>query len=194
MTSPMRSIPFLLTAFLLSASAQAEAPVSLHDRILATMLRLSPPEKHKPPPGWEETNEQAMARYDSIATDIASVARSRMEAAALVGVAWHESGFAHDVDAGACYQAGAFKGRCDGGRATSIFQLQGGESQKYKEDRRAATKEALHRMLQSRKACSMNSEPERLAAYAGGNCDLLSSKAASRGLYAAIQRAREKGL
>lgn len=94
--------------------------------ILAAMLLLSPPERHRAPPGWEETPEQARERYASIAEDIASVARNRIEAGALLGVAWHESGFAADVDAGDCYLG--WRGRCDDGRAVSLWQLQDGDS------------------------------------------------------------------
>ncbi len=177
----------LLMALCLVAPARGAAP-SLQDRVLAAMLVLSPPEKHRPPPGWEETTEEARARYGRIAADIAAVARTRVEAAMLVGVAWHESGFSRDVDEGPCFQGKGFKGRCDGGRALGLWQLQA-TAPELRGDRRAQAREALRRLLHSRKACSTNEPPEQLAAYSGGTCTGKAARASARGLDAAIRKA-----
>lgn len=83
--------------------------------ILSVLLLLAPPSRAQHLPGWEETEEQAQTRFQSIANDIAAVARNRVEAAALIGVSFHESGFAPDVDAGTCYRLGSWHTRCDGG-------------------------------------------------------------------------------
>lgn len=160
--------------------------------ILTALLTLAPHSRQRPPHGWEETREAYEARLGSISADIASAAEgSRERAAKLVGIAWHESGFAADVDAGLC--ADENRGRCDGGKAASLWQLQDGDPVRlmhYRLDRRAAAKEALRRLERSERTCAGNGVTERLAAYAGGVCGLMSAKAAARGLWASVERAR----
>ena len=141
--------------------------------ILAALLALSPRPLPHPLPGWAETDEQHRARLASIAEDVAAVARTRVEAALLLGVARHESGYAPDTDQGAtCYRGKGYEKRCDGGRAVSLWQLQTGDAEareRYRTNRRAAAREALRRALGSRGACVPQGLPA-LALYASGSC------------------------
>jgi hypothetical protein len=160
--------------------------------ILAALLTLAPHDRQRPPAGWEESHPAYLARLASIAADIdAAAEHDREHAIKLIGVAWHESGFAADVDAGRC--AHEDRGRCDGGRAASLWQLQDRDRERlqvFRTDRREAAREALRRIERSERACAANAPGERLAAYAGGVCDLLSAKAAARSLWASVERAR----
>lgn len=159
--------------------------------IFAVLLALAPFARMRAAPGWEETPAAYSARLGSIADDIAAVARHRTEAAMLIGIAWHESGFHADVDAGDCYHA-ATTGRCDGGRAVSIYQMQDADPARrelLRTNRREAAREALRRGNASRRACAGNVAEERLAIYAGGVCHRLSARAAARGLDAAVRKA-----
>ena len=175
----------------ISADAAAKDAEPIAPRLLSAMLRLSPPNKHHAPPGWEETPEAALARYQAIAEDIASVARNRIEAGALLGIAWHESGFYRDVDIGPCAALGAYRGRCDGGKAVSLWQLQVGDSDTRKlvrTNRREAARLALRLILHSRKRCAQNEPTERLAGYAGGSCNGPFARKAARSLDGAVRR------
>lgn len=160
--------------------------------ILAALLLLSPPARHRPPPGWTETTGAAERRYASIAEDISATARNPTEAAYLIGVSVHESGLYADVDAGACYRLGSWASRCDSGRATSIFQLQDGDPERFlrwRTDRRAAAREALRRIVRSLRACSASLPAERLAIYAGGTCHGTAARRTARSLDASVRRA-----
>jgi len=161
---------------------------------MTLLVTLSPPDpaKHRPPPGWHETLEQRVERYQGIAADVAAVARTRVEAAVLLGVAWHESGFARDVDLGPCYQGPGFKGRCDGGRAVGMWQIQEANREKrdlWRQNRREAAREAWRRILMSRASCAKNVPDEVLALYASGNCSSRHGRVAARSLDHAIRRA-----
>jgi len=166
--------------------------MDLSAAILAALLALAPHDRQRPPPGWQETRDAYEARLGSIAGDIAAAAEgSRERAVKLIGVAWHESGFAADVDAGRCANESA--GRCDGGRAVSLWQLQDRDRERrevYRGNRREAAREALRRIERSERACAANGPMEALAIYAGGTCSLLSAKAAARGLWASVERTR----
>lgn len=158
--------------------------------ILAALLTLSPHPLPHPLPGWAETDEQHRARLASVADDIAAVARSRYEAALLLGIADHESGYAPDTDEGAqCYRGKGFERRRDGGRAVSIFQLQTGDPalrEHWRTHRRDAAMSALRRALGSRAACSRRGLPA-LALYASGSCE--HGHRAARELDADVRRA-----
>lgn len=137
---------------------------------LAALVGLSPRPSAHPLPGWDETPEDHRIRLERIADDVGAVARTPAEVAILVGIAWHESGIAPDVDAGACYRERGWSRRCDGGRAVSLWQLQSADPERldvWRRDRRAAATEALRRALQSMRACQAG---PRLAMYAGGAC------------------------
>jgi hypothetical protein len=130
---------------------------------LAGILTLSPLDRaHERLPGWDETTGQRASRYERIAVDVARAATDacrephgpngeaspceRRSVALLVGIAWHESDMAPDVDAGLCYRGRDGRSpRCDGGAAVSIWQLRTGgeerrlfESVRYEAARRAA--------------------------------------------------------
>lgn len=159
---------------------------------LAALLALAPPAQVRPAaPRWAETEDAIRARYASIAADIAAVSTSRLDVAALVGVAVHESALALDVDRGECERT--HLGRCDGGRAVSIYQLQEADPARralLRAVRREATTEALRRIRWSWHACQDLDSEFRLSAYAGGRCTSDGDAAvASRGLYAMITHA-----
>ncbi len=176
---------------------------------LAALLTLSPiGAPRETLPGWAETPEARAARYVSIASDIATAATDacgdradscrRWAVATLVGIAWHESGFAADVDAGQCYRGRDGKGpRCDGGRAWSLWQLQGGgdEARLWATDRVAAAREALRRAARSANACRGKLPAEEaLTAYAGGACSGDAARRRARELDAAVRQAARAAL
>lgn len=156
---------------------------------LAALTGLSPHPSAHPLPGWEETPEAHRGRLESIAADVGAVARTPVEVAVLVGIAWHESGFAPDVDAGRCYRERSWSRRCDGGRAVSLWQLQDADPERrelWRSSRRAAAGEALRRAVRSIRACGATGPS--LAMYAGGACHR--GHAAALELDASIRRAR----
>ena len=164
--------------------------MSLQVPVFVALLALSPRPSAHPLPGWAETVEEHRARLASFATDVAAVARTRAEAGILIGIAWHESGFAPDVDAGKCYLERGWKSRCDAGRAISAWQLQGGfteDREVWRTSRRAAATEALRRVHRSLGACQKNEPDTRLAAYASGRCT--TGHKAARELHAAVKKA-----
>lgn len=154
---------------------------------LAALLALAPPARARAP----EPEDVARARYADIAADIAAVSTTRLDVAALVGVAVHESALAPDVDRGECQ--GTRRGRCDGGRAVSLWQLQDGDPERreaFRTHRREAAAEALRRIRSSWSMCRALDAPLRLSAYASGACRTDGRPAAaSRELFAAISHA-----
>ncbi len=107
--------------------------------IFSLLILLAPPERIAAQPhypGWAETEAQLTARYQSIASDIATVVETEtpiargphgreQTAAMLVAVSWLESGWAPDVDSGNCYMGRSGRSsRCDANRSASIYQLQ----------------------------------------------------------------------
>jgi hypothetical protein len=175
---------------------------TLTARALLVLLHLVPPgATYERLPGWEETAEARIVRYRSIASDIAAVAEwqcgtdilcGRSVVHALIGVAYHESSFAPDVDSGHCYRGRDGKSpRCDGGRSHSIWQLRayGADAALYDSSRPAAAREAWRRIQRSANACRSYDFGARLAVYAGGRCDDPQMIRVSRELIASIQRA-----
>ena len=142
-------------------------------------------------------------RYVSIAVDVATAATdacgergeacARHAAAVLVGIGWHESGLAPDVESpDGCYRGRDGKGpRCDGGRAATLWQMQGSAEERalWLGDRVAAAREALRRAWRSVRACRSLPAEERLSAYAGGRCDGDVARKRARELDAAIRKA-----
>lgn len=153
-------------------------------------------------PGWAETPWERGARYVSVATDVAEATEAACGPSggcrawalpALLAVAYHESAFAPDVDAGHCYRGRDGKSkRCDSGRAVTMWQLQGSSEERslWVTDRQQAARTALRRMLRSIGACRALPKEERLAAYAGGRCEEPMAKRRARELYALVERAR----
>ncbi len=163
------------------------APVSAW--ILALILSLTRHAGELPAyPGWAETDVQRLARYQSIADDIATVVLDPEEqpivggpharaktAAQLVAIASMESGFAPDADVGPCFRGLDGRGpRCDGGRAASVFQLHAGRHGTVAElfaDRPRAVRAALHLVQRSVRACLTDGPEAALRIYAAGSCD-----------------------
>lgn len=180
-------------------------PASLASLALSALLTLSPlASPRETLPGWEESETARATRYASIAGDISQAATDacgergegcrRWAAATLLGLAWHESNFALDTESpGGCYRGRDGRGpRCDGGRAATIWQMQGSADERalWLGDRVAAAREALRRAARSTNACrgKLPSE-EALTAYAGGTCTGDVPRRRARELDAAIRRA-----
>ena len=177
---------------------------------LAAIVALSPPSAPVETfPGWAETPQQRLTRYHAIADDVAGAVEEMVAAPGacgtleqcraravglLLGIAWHESGFAPDVDAGQCYRGRDGRGpRCDSGRSHSMWQLRTGgeEAELFAHSRREAAKAALRKARRSLGACHRLPEDERLVAYAGGRCEYPHPVALRRAheLHAAVSRA-----
>lgn len=98
---------------------------------LAAALHFAPISRLPQYPGHEETKDEALERYQSIAQDVASAAGevpdSKRRAALLLAIAIGESGLAHDADVGPCYRGkdkhSPLHTRCDSGLAASPYQL-----------------------------------------------------------------------
>lgn len=171
---------------------------------LAALLSLSPLDSPRIAfPGWEESGEARRARYESIAEDVARAATEacgdrgepcrRRSVAILLGLAWHESGFAPDTESPeGCWRGRDGKGsRCDSGQAATLWQMQGSAEERaaWLRDRAQAARVALRRASRSLGACRRLPEDDRLAAYAGGRCEGADALRRSRELTAAIARA-----
>lgn len=148
--------------------------------------------------GPHETAEERRDRYEAIAADAYLVAfdpdtkpiftgpRGRAATAALLlAVAYHESGFAPDVDRGPCFRGGKKKGlsirsRCDGGRAACMLQVwvgrdgktpEGWTKQDLFDDRTKCFRAGLRGLRSSAGRCRKNAPDTFFAAYASGSCD-----------------------
>ena len=156
-----------------------------HAAVVAALLALAPYSRARPQPGWAETQDQYEARLAGVAADVEAVAANSTEVAYLLGIAWHESGFALDVQVGPC--VGTHAGRCDGGRARGPWQLHGASSEATLREQAAL---ALRRVRASVHQCAGNPPGERLAAYASGRCDR--GLGAARELESSVVRARSE--
>ena len=158
--------------------------------VLSLILSLPPV---LPMPGWAETPDARSARLARIADEIAAtvygapgvdpspglvVGGPDATAARLVAVAYHESGFAADVYAGRCWRGRLGNGgRCDSGRAVSIFQLrlsgptrEGWVGADFATDPRRAVVVAL-RLIRGSQGCGRRGGASaELEAYASGRC------------------------
>lgn len=163
--------------------------------IVSIMVQVAPPDRLAAGPqlpGWEETAEQKLERYESIAQDLHRVVydpafrplhsgrKGRASTVALVlGVAYHESGFARDVDHGPCYRGPGNAGRCDGGTSVSLMQIRVGAGATVEgwtrddlfADRTKAFRAGIRLLRQSMRACSKLPSEHWLSAYASGACD-----------------------
>lgn len=163
--------------------------------LVALMSTFAPPERaatERPFPGWQETVEQRRERYEGIAAAVREVAYDPDErpvfggakgrartAALLLAIAWHESGFARDVDLGPCWRGRANDSpRCDFGRATCLLQIhtrdgktrEGWTPAELLADRTKCIRAGLHLVQSSFSACRANPPRHRLAAFASGRC------------------------
>ena len=170
--------------------------------LFSIMTLVAPPQKLAAIPqfkGYEETVEQKEERYKSIAKDLYEVVYDpsfkplysgpdgRANTAALVlAIAWHESGFAKDVDVGPCYRGKDNKGyRCDNGKSVCLMQIQIGKGKTNKShgieglsqsdlflDRKSCFRAGLSLIRRSFAACSKYGKDSVLNAYASGACGL----------------------
>lgn len=170
--------------------------------VFAWLVQVAPPEKFALIPTYPEateTVEERTGRYMEISKDIAEVvmetektsAAKRRAAALLTGIAWHESGFAKDVDIGPCAPGRLKKGGCDRGRARGLWQIQAYEVPTRKDGARLALKLARRSIT----ACKKLPAKAQLAAYAGGTCTSKMGQKRSAELFAMVGRLRgeEKG-
>lgn len=103
--------------------------------LLTFMVAVAPTNRRQFYPDAQETQQEAEARYNSIASDIVSVVYNRdnpplfngpdgrsRSASVVMGIMMHESGFRRDVD----YGIGRY-GRGDGGRSWCLMQIKTGD-------------------------------------------------------------------
>jgi hypothetical protein len=172
---------------------------------LAPLDRVSPDREF---PGWTETVEQRSARYTSIASDLetfvfdpetkpafAGETGREQTAALLLAIAYHESGFAKDVDLGPCYRGPKGRGsRCDSGMSACLLQIhlgtgktpEGWTQAELFADRKKCFATGLRLVRGSLGACRHLPIRDRLSAYASGSCDR--GAEASRALMDLAQR------
>jgi hypothetical protein len=147
--------------------------------LVAAMLAWVPLHAHAP----IETRDDAMARYESIARDVASVALDDAEdplfggsdgrtqtAVLMLAVASFESGYRKVVDEGIR--------RGDHGRSYCLMQIrvgsgatrEGWSGTQLVEDRKLCFRAALHILRASFSVCRKLPVDDRLSAYATGRC------------------------
>lgn len=193
MSSNDRAISFAARAERGDAVAMS-TPIA--DWLFTMMVAAAPlerAERIEPFPGWAETAAERGERYAAIAADLEAVVydpevkpifrgpRGRAKTAALImAVAFHESGFARDVDFGPCYRGKSGDGtRCDSGRAACLMQVHadhgktpdGWTLQELFEDRKKCFRAGLRLLRSSFGQCRANAYEHRLAAFASGRCD-----------------------
>lgn len=158
-----------------------------HAEILALLLSLPIPVAS---PAHEEEPDARRARLESIAHDFEAEARSlpgysRTDSTLLaLAVAYHESGFALDVDIGPCWRGPEGKNaRCDAGRARCLFQIQGLKEWPSRRECIRIGSSNLRRM----KACDHLPRRERLAIL-GGSCSTKDGRAGSLRMFALFDR------
>jgi hypothetical protein len=165
------------------------------DWLLALMVAFAPPERaarHDQFPGWEETVDERKLRYAEIGRDLYSYvyhpdtkpifggAKGRARTASLLlAIAYHESGFAKDVDKGPCYRGKSGNStRCDSGMSACLMQIHLGdgttpEGHTQKDlfaDRKKCFGAGLRLIRRSFSACKSLPMKHRLNAYASGSC------------------------
>lgn len=169
--------------------------------ILAAALHFAPPERHPRFDGYEETAEQAHARYEQIAVDIAAAVEGRKDAKdmAALALAWAigESALAPDADRGPCYRKGKWKLRCDGGLAAGPWQLHEYWDRQAKErvtvaaifaDRARSAKTVVRKLIGAWVQCAHLASEDRLSGFGLGHCE--AGNASVRARYRLWQRVR----
>lgn len=146
---------------------------------LSALLHYAPPERHVGRP-WADVDRAAtVARYEGIRDAIVSQCTTRSCAALLVAIAVGESGLARDADVGPCHREGAWKSRCDAGKAASVWQAQAyGHDKAGKRitvarlfaERPLAAWVVLRTARGSLQRCKHLPEEQRLAGLGGGHC------------------------
>lgn len=166
--------------------------------LLALMLQAAPPARLAAGPQrplHEEGAEARALRYRDLAEDLYRVAyapdvpplfreesgRGRAMTAALVlAVAYHESGFAHDVDRGPCFRGRAggvdYRLRCDGGASACVMQIHVGDGtfmgwtrDELFADREKCFRAGVAKLRSSLSRCRSQPLSLRLTGYASGN-------------------------
>lgn len=184
-------VPTLVALFTLATVTFAPTATASGDPLLAAALAHSPPETAWQAPSHPETVEARSRRYRAIVADVRhAVARQppiegftrQQTAMFVIGMALGETRLAADADVGECYRKGAYRGRCDGGRAVGILQVHIHPSERayYFSHRRRLLARGLRGLRQSFNACRHLPRPERLAAYGAGSCASAKGRAASR--------------
>lgn len=175
----------------------------LAEWVLAAALHFAPLETRPKFAGYEETADEARARYVSLAEDIAEAAEKSKgpdipQAAMLLAVAIGESGLSFDVDKGPCYRKGGYRLRCDGGTSYSLWQLKagvvdgvayGGHEFQGLDKRKLAARAALRKLEGSLGMCKHLEPQDRLSAYGAGRC--LEGHKSVRERWALYQRVRD---
>lgn len=150
--------------------------------ILQLLITFAPIESRPQFEGHEETPIETLARYESIAEDIAHVAQNNepvrgldrfQSAVLLAAMAVGESGLSRDVDLGPCYRGPGLEKRCDEGRSASMWQLQSVDKAAVFANRKLAATIALERLRKSVNACWAMPPRWRLSAYGAGYCTKL---------------------
>ena len=162
--------------------------MSLEAFALAAILAHAKPEtvSQYAAPGHAETVDEVRARFASIASDAAVVAHEKplyagargdeRTVATLLALAFHESGYAHDVDVGPCYRGRDGKSlRCDSGRAACSLQVRTDVHREHTAaelfaDRKLCFREGLRVLRSSMATCARSAPTDLFAAYAGGSC------------------------
>lgn len=170
-------------------------PDILHPLIFGWLLALSPPERDAVRPTYVEaveTVDERTVRYMDISKDVTAAvgdlpAGARKGAAQLlIAIAWHESGFAKDVDLGPCAPGRLRIGGCDHGRARGLWQVQAYDWG----HRQEAAALAMRLAFRSMTACKKLPPEEQLAAYTGGTCASKMGRFRSREIWAVLKRIR----
>lgn len=169
----------------------------LRPLVFSWMAALSPPDlaaARVTYPEAMETADERTVRYFEIADAVTHAveglpAGERKGAAELlIAVAWHEGGFQKDVDIGPCAPRRLKAGGCDGGRAKSLWQIQG-----HDEDvgtREGAARTALRLARMSLRSCAKLASEEKLAMYAAGTCGSRIGQKRSREIWSVLRRIR----
>lgn len=159
--------------------------------IVSLMTTISPPGRDAQVqrlPGWAETEDERVQRYNEIAAALVDVVFDTEEeplegttreqtARILLAIAWHESSFAKDVDIGPCYRGKGYEKRCDYGRSVCMMQLHapgrttiaGFTRSELVGDRRTCFRAGLRVAQQSFTTC--RKPYTQLNLYATGYCD-----------------------
>lgn len=180
--------------------------------LVSVLTSWAPPgRKHEQFPAARETEQEAIVRYHSLATDVLDVAFDPAEAPLFGGPEWKarantallmasiilkESGLRKDVDTGEGKHA-----RGDNGRSVCVMQVNVGDglvpldgepgtwgAKELLSDRKKCLRAGLGLMRRSFNACRGPLE-YRLASYASGRCD--AGKQASANRIRAFLRARD---
>lgn len=185
--------------------------------LLSLMTAVAPPDRlARAPqlPGYEESAEDKEERYASLASDLYEVAFDReltplfrgkhgrsMTAMLALAVAFHESGFAKDVDRGPCYRAKGYERRCDGGRAACVMQVEVGEGSTLDgwtkadlfADRQKCFRAGIKILRRSMHTCRDLPVSAQLSIYAGGACHVPAYQKKSRELYGQFRQFSARG-